>query len=224
MRRVFAASVMVMAALWAGPATAQNAPASSVPSGPLVNSWYVGLNTGAAVVEKFGGVVAVEGGMRFRRNLDIIGEIGWAQNSVSARQLDKISTLARSLASSQGATASGTLKAPVTFSGIGARWVLENSGRFRPYFLVTVGGAKVNLKPTLTLNGANITSTADQYGVTLGQDVIGKANHFASEGGIGVVSGIGTSWYVDLGARLLSINADQRVNVARIVIGGGYRF
>jgi hypothetical protein len=224
MRRVFAAGVMVMAALWAIPAAAQSAPASSVPAGPLVNSWYIGVNTGTAVVEKFGGVVGVEGGMRFRRNLDLIGEIGWVQNSVSARQIDKIDTLARSVAASQGGSASGSLKAPTTFSGLGARWVLENSGKFRPYFLVTLGGAKVNLKPSLTLNGADITSTASQYGVTLGQDVIGKANHFATEGGIGVVSGFGTSWYVDLGARLLSINADQRVNVARLVLGGGYRF
>jgi hypothetical protein len=195
-----------------------------VPSGPLVNSWYLGVNTGTAVVEKFGGVVGVEGGMRFWRNLDLIGEIGWVQNSVSARQIDKIDTLARSVAASQGGTASGSLKAPATFSGLGGRWVLEGAGRFRPYFLVTLGGAKVNLKPSLTLNGADITSTASQYGVTLGQDVIGKANHFATEGGIGVVSGFGTSWYVDLGARLLSINADQRVNVARLVLGGGYRF
>jgi hypothetical protein len=224
MRRVFAAGVIVMAALWAGPAAAQGDSASTMPSGPLVNSWYVGVNTGAAVVEKFGGVVGVEGGLRFWRNLDLIGEIGWVQNSVSARQVDKISTLARSIATSQGGTASGSLKAPATFSGLGGRWVLEDAGRFRPYFLVTIGGAKVNLKPTLTLDGANVTSTASDYGVTLGQDVIGKSNHFATEGGIGVLTGFGTNWYADLGARLLSVNADQRVNVARIVIGGGYRF
>jgi hypothetical protein len=224
MRRVFAAGVIVMAALWAGPAAAQGSSASTMPSGPLVNSWYVGVNTGTAVVEKFGGVVGVEGGLRFWHNLDLIGEIGWVQNSVSARQVDKISTLARSIATSQGGTASGSIKAPASFSGLGGRWVLEDAGRFRPYFLVTIGGAKVNLKPTLTLNGANITASASDYGVTLGQDVIGKSNHFATQGGIGVLTGFGTNWYADLGARLVSVNADQRVNIARLVIGGGYRF
>ena len=224
MRRVFVAGVMVMVGVWASSAAAQSTPASSTPSAPLVNSWYLGLNTGSAVVEKFGGVVAVEGGMRFWRNLDIVGEIGWVQNTVSARQIDKIDTLARSIAASQGGTASANLKAPATFSGIGGRWVLEDSGRFRPYFLVTLGGAKVNLKPTLALNGVDVTSSVSQYGVTLGQDVIGKANHFASQGGIGVIGALGTSFYYDVGARLLSINADQRVNVARIVVGGGYRF
>jgi hypothetical protein len=214
---------MVMMALWARPAAAQGNPAT-VPSGPLVNSWYIGVNTGAAVVEKFGGVVGVEGGLRFWRNLDLIGEIGWVQNSVSARQIDKVNTLARSIAAAQGGSASGSLKAPASFSGLGGRWVLEDSGRFRPYFLLTFGGAKVNLKPTLTLDGADVTSSASQYGVTLGRDVIGKSNHFATEGGIGVISGFGTNWYVDVGARLLSLNADERVNIARLVIGGGYRF
>jgi hypothetical protein len=220
---VYAAAVLAMMALWAIPAVAQTVPATSVPAGPLLNSWYIGASTGTAVVEKFGGVVSVEGGLHYRRNLDLIGEIGWVQNSVSASQIDKVATLARSIAS-QGGSASGSLKAPATFSGLGGRWVIESSGKFRPYFLVTLGGAKVNLKPKLTLDGTDVTGNAAQYGVTLGRDVIGKQSHFATEGGIGVLSAFGQSWYVDLGARLLSINADQRVNVARLVLGGGYRF
>ena len=58
MRQVLAAGVMVVAVLWTIPAAAQTAPAAKVPAGPIVNSWYVGINTGAAVVEKFGGVLS----------------------------------------------------------------------------------------------------------------------------------------------------------------------
>ena len=73
-------------------------------------------------------------------------------------------------------------------------------------------------------NGADVTSTASQYGVTLGQDVIGKYNNMAAEGGFGVLMGVGT-FYVDAGLRVLSISEPgQRANVARLVIGGGYRF
>ena len=59
--------------------------------------------------------------------------------------------------------------------------------------------------------------------MTLGQDVIGKYKDVATEGGVGVVAGFGM-WYIDGGARLISISGDERVNIARIVIGGGYRF
>jgi hypothetical protein len=214
---------MAVATLWAGPAMAQD-PAGPMPSGPIINSWYLGANTGAAVVENFSGVGALEGGVRFWRNLDLIGEIVWVGDAASRRELDKVGKLAESLGAMQGGSAAGDIRVPTTYGGLGGRWVLEQGGRFRPYFLGTIGGAKINRKAKLTLDGTDVTGSAAQYGITLGQDVIGKYNNFASEGGIGVVMGIGT-WYIDLGARLLSVNTDEaRVNIARIVIGGGYRF
>jgi len=223
MRRVLAAGVVVAAVLWTIPATAQTAPAAKVPAGPLLNSWYIGVNTGAAVVEKFGGVVGVEGGWRVWRNLDIIGEIVGVKNSVSNAELQRIALLAQSISPTVGGPGFGTMKVPTLYSGIGGRWVIENSGKFRPYFLVAVGGAKRDLQPTLLVNGVDITANPAPYGVTLGQDVIGKYKDVATEGGVGVVAGFG-AWYIDGGARLISISGDQRINIARIVIGGGYRF
>lgn len=223
MRRVFGAIVMMVAAVSATPASAQTA-APAMPSGPIVNSWYVGVNGGSAVVEKFGGAFGAEGGLRVWRNLDLIGELAAAQNIVSRRQLDRVGTLAQAVQDSTGSSASGNLKVPMRYGGLGARWVFEQSGTFRPYVLFTAGGAHTERKPTLTLAGADITGSAAQYGLTLGQDVIGKYNEFATEGGIGIVVGVGT-WYFDAGARLLSISGDdQRTNVARLVFGGGYRF
>jgi hypothetical protein len=217
--------LIVAAAFWASPAAAQSSPAAPVPAGPLINSWYLGANAGTAVVEKFGGVVGVEGGLRVWKHLDLVGEIVWIQDAVSRNQLDKMDTLAKSLAASQNGTATGTMKVPTTYAGIGGRWVLEDVGKFRPYFIVTVGDARTTLKPTLTLNGVDVTATAPQYGITLGEDVVGKYNNVATEGGLGVLMGVGTSFYVDVGARLMSISeTDQRVNVARLVVGGGYRF
>jgi hypothetical protein len=222
MRRVLAAGMMMTAALWTTSAAAQT-PTPQASTTPTVKSWYIGANTGAAVVENFSAVVGAEGGKRFWKNLDLVGEIAWVQDGVSRRQLDKVDTLARSIADSQHGTASSDMRVPTLYGGLGGRWVLEQSGKFRPYFLVTIGAAKVNLKPTIGLNGTDVTSSAATYGVTLGQDVIGKYNHFATEGGIGVLMSFG-EWYADGGARLLSISSDQRTNIARIVIGGGYTF
>jgi hypothetical protein len=223
MRRVLAAGMMIMAALWTESAAAQGASTPQASLEPTVKSWYIGANTGAAVVENFGGVLAAEGGKRFWKNLDLVGEIVWVQDAVNKRQLDKVGTLAHSIADSQHGTASSDMRVPTLYGGLGGRWVLEQSGKFRPYFLVTIGAAKINLKPTIGLNGTDVTGSAATYGVTLGQDVIGKYNHFATEGGIGVLMSFG-QWYADGGARLLSVSADQRTNIARIVVGGGYTF
>ena len=221
MRRVFGAVLMMAVVLSAASAEAQSGAATAAE--PIINSWYIGANTGTAVVERFSPVVGGEAGLRVWKSLDIVAEVAWAQDVVTRRQLDRVGVLAQSLAQSQGASASGNMKVPGLYAGAGARWVFEG-GKFRPYVLVTVGNAQTERKPTLTLGGADVTGSAAQYGVTLGQDVIGKYNNLATSGGIGILLGVGT-WYLDAGARLVSVDAkEQRVNVARVVLGGGYRF
>lgn len=233
MRRMFGASVIVAAILFPALAAAQpvagQQPAAAqtvddqVPAGPIINSWYAGVNTGVSVVEKFSGAVGVEAGMRLWRNLDGVAEFFWTPNAVTSGQLGRINTLADTLdAYGDGA---GSLKVPTAYYGVGGRWVFENSGRYRPYVLVTIGAARTNLKPTLTLDGQNVVDSAGDYGITLGDDVIGAHARFATEGGIGIVMAYGDTWYFDAGARLMSISGnEERTNVARLVIGGGYRF
>jgi hypothetical protein len=222
MTRVCGALVLVAILASAIPAGAQTA-ASDMPAGPIVNSWYLGANGGTAVVEKFGGVAAAEGGLRFWKSLDAVGELVWIQNGVTRRQLDQVGTIVTALNTTQGGGASGSMKVPMTYGGIGARWVFE-SGTVRPYIIATVGGARVNRKSSFALGGADITGSLAQYRVTLGQDLAGEYNQVATSGGMGIVMGIGT-FYVDVGVRMLSTSgAGQRTNVARLVLGGGYRF
>jgi hypothetical protein len=224
MRRVCILVAMVAAALWAGPAAAQAPASSNVPSGPIVNSWYLGANAGGAAVQNVGATFGVEGGVRVWKNLDAVGELAWVQDASARRQIGKVATLATTVAAAQGGVASSSLKVPALYGGIGVRWVFELSGKLRPYVVATVGGAKTELQPTISLNGANVTNSLSQYGVTLGQDVIGKYNNLATEEGIGVVMGVGT-YYFDGSLRVLSIaEAGQRANVVRLVVGGGYRF
>lgn len=209
------------------PAVAQTpAQPSQQPSGPSVNLWYIGANTGVAVVEKSGGIVGGEGGFRVWKNLDLVGEIVWMQNVVTRAQLDKANTIASYLSTTQGQPATSNVEVPATYWGLGARWVFEqvHLARMRPYFLATFGSGYTNIKSTFTLGGADVTGSLPQYGVTLGSDLAGKSNRFAVDTGGGVVWAFG-SWYTDFGVRLVSLGGqDQRTNVARVVVGGGYRF
>jgi hypothetical protein len=222
MQGVLRAVVVVTVLLWASPVIAQLTSGSTA-SEPIIDFGYVGLHTGGTIIETGGGVVGAEGGLRVWRHLDAIGGIVWASNVVTRRHLDDIEQLAAHLGQTQGVGASGDLRAPSLYGGLGARWVFEEA-RFKPYVMLTLGAARTTLKPELRLNGADVTGVANQYGITLGRDLIGRSNDFAAETGLGIVMGYG-QWYVDAGARLLSISGnDQRTNVARLLVGGGYRF
>jgi hypothetical protein len=221
MKQVLRAMCVLAVLAVAVPVWAQQPAATPSPS---VDSWYAGVNTGVGVVEKFGGVFGAEAGVRVWKNLDLVGELFWSGNVVTRRQLDNIELLAAHLQSTRGGSATGTLKVPAFYGGVGGRWVFEQDAMLRPYVILTLGGASTDLKPTLTLQGTDITDTASQYGLTLGSDVIGKSSSFATEFGLGVLWNR-DAWYADAGARLLSIATEgQRTNVARLVLGGGYRF
>lgn len=222
MMRACRALVTVAVLAMAVPAAAQTTGAG-VPAEPIVNSWYLGVNSGTAVVEKFGAVAGLDGGLRVWRNLDVIADLVWVDNAVSRRQVDLINTVADAIGQTQGGGAEGSLRVGVRYGGVGVRWVFEAS-KIKPYVLMTVGGAHINREPTLTLRGADVTNSTGQYGLTLGQDVIGKYKGSGASAGVGVVMGLGPA-YVDLGVRVLSVSEDgTRANVSRLVLGGGYRF
>ena len=196
-------------------------------SSPSMNLFYVGANTGIAVVEHVGGVFGGEAGGRVWKNLDIVAELAWMQNIVTRHTLDNATTVANYLQTTQGKPATSDVTVPAFYFGAGARWVFEKTdlGGFRPYVIMTLGSTHTNIKSTFTLNGTDVTNSLPQYGVTLGSDLAGTANNFTVSPGAGVVRSLNTSWYADLGVRLVSVSMqDQHANVVRLVIGGGYKF
>ncbi len=220
---VSALTLVPMSAAAQTPAPSQAQQAST----PSMNLWYVGANTGITVVEHVGGVFGAEAGARVWKNLDIVAELAWMQNVVTRHTLDSATTVANYLQTTQGQTATSDVEVPAFYVGAGARWVFEKTefGGFKPYVIVTLGSTHTNIKSTFTLGGTDVTNSLPQYGVTLGSDLAGTSNNFTVSPGVGVVRALNSSWYTDIGVRLVSIGTQsQQTNVTRLVLGGGYKF
>jgi hypothetical protein len=203
------------------PSTTQNAAAAA----PIVNVWYIGGAVGAGIVDSASVTGNVEAGFRIWKNLDLLVEGGYAGNLATRRELDRTGTIAASVQATQGSPVSSSITVPSTYATFGARWVFESSGRFRPYVLLSVGGAAVDLKPKFVVNGADVTGSLSNFGVTLGTDISGKYRPLAFGGGVGVLMPLGRRWYFDGSLRLLSVDTTgQRTNLSRVIVGIGRRF
>jgi hypothetical protein len=213
------------------PATAQTpAPPSgsttntSTPA-PIVNLWYIGGATGVGVVDSASAEGNIEAGMRIWKNLDLLIEGGYAGNLATRREEDHAATIAGLIQATQGSPVTSSLRVPSSYAAFGARWVFESTGRYRPYVLLSVGGASVNLKPKFVLNGADVTGSLSNFGITLGSDLSGSYRPSAVGGGVGILMPLGRKWYFDGSIRLLSVNtAVQRTNLSRLSFGMGRRF
>jgi hypothetical protein len=107
---------------------------------------------------------------------------------------------------------------------VNARWVFESQRMIRPYAMFGFGGARVDLNPTFTLGGTDITDALLQYGVTLGADLTGHSSHPAISFGGGILLPFG-KYYADVNYRLTSIMTEsQSTNVNRVNFGFGLRF
>jgi hypothetical protein len=191
----------------------------------MVNLWYIGGATGVAVVDSASAEGNVEVGMRIWKNLDVLIEGGYAGNLATRREADHAGTIAAILQAAQGSPVTSSIRVPSRYAALGARWVFESTSRYRPYVLLSVGGASVNLKPKFVLNGADVTGTISNFGITLGSDLTGSYRPSALGGGVGLLMPLGARWYFDGSIRLLSINtAVQRTNLSRVSFGVGRRF
>jgi hypothetical protein len=224
-RRVFSAALTVAVLASAVSARAQTPPVTSgQASAPSVNLWYIGGMTGLTVVQKSGAFVGGEAGFRVWQHLDLLVEGAWMQNVVTRRELGRAALLTTFLQQTQGQTATSTMKVPALYGAVGARWVLEREGRFRPYVEGMIGGARVQLKPTFALGGTDITAQLAQYGVTLGGDLTGTSSHAAFGAGVGVLMAQG-DWYLDFGLRLTAVSLpDQKTKIGRLNVEFGRRF
>ena len=207
------------------PAPPSGSTANPSTAAPIVNLWYIGGATGVGVVDSASAEGNVEVGMRIWKNLDVLIEGGYAGNLATRREEDHAGTIAGILQAAQGSAVTSSVRVPSSYAAFGARWVFESTSRYRPYVLLSVGGASVSLKPKFVLNGADVTGSLSNFGITLGSDLTGSYRPSAVGGGVGLLMPFGRRWYFDGSIRLLSINtAVQRTNLSRISFGMGRRF
>jgi hypothetical protein len=187
-------------------------------------NWFLGGSAGVGAVQNVGVLAGGELGYGVTDRIDLLGEVTWMQDVVTRRRLGFASTVASYLQSSQGGTATGTIKAPATYGGAALRIMLATQGRVQPYFTVGGGVAQVTYNPTFTVGNTDVTATLPQYGVTLGSDVTERVTNAAVMGGLGVRL-LQDRWYVDGAFRVTSIRTTgQATNVARASATFGLRF
>ena len=238
MQCVVGLAVGVFVALAAGTAHGQTTPppaqvpvAAPAPQVPVAKSeaplpgtkWYLGVLSGIQVVSRSGPIAGGEFGIRLRKNVQVVVEGGWFKDVVTDNRVDEVKSFATYLQQTQGLPATGDIDAPAWFGAVGLRYIYENSSGVRPYILANAGLARVEFRPSFTLNNQDITTSVSLYGVTLGRDLLGPGKHFMYSGGAGLV--FGNKWYLDLGVRLTRINTpDHATNVRRLSVGVGRRF
>jgi hypothetical protein len=229
MTRTVKGFLTVVALIAAVPATAQTptptpGPALQQAATGTPTNWFLGGVAGIGAVQNVGALAGGELGYNLTNRMDLVGEITWMQDVVTRRRLGFASTVASYLQSSQGGTATGTIKAPATYGGVALRIMLANQGLLRPYVTVGGGVAQVTYNPTFTLANADVTATITQYGVTLGSDVTERVTNAAVMGSLGVRL-LQDRWYVDGGFRVTSIRSTgQATNVVRASGTFGLRF
>jgi hypothetical protein len=185
---------------------------------------FIGGIGGASAVQKIGGMVGGEVGVQVTDRVGVLAEGVWLQNVVTRRRLDVAQTVAVFLHASQGGAATSTIVAPAFYSGGAVRVEFPTHGRVHPYITGGAGMARIALRPTFTLGGADVTTNLAQYGVTLGTDLTGEVTKPAFSVGFGVRL-TQARWYVDATIRMTSIHTEgQNTNVTRAGAGIGVRF
>ena len=236
MKCVVGVAAAVMVVLAAGSAQGQTTPPAATPApqapqvpvarseGPLPGTkWYLGMLSGVQVVARSAPVLGGEFGVRLKKNVQVVVEGGWLKDVVTDSRIAELASFATYMQQTQGQPATSDIDGPAWFGTAGLRYIFENSSGVRPYILANAGLARVEYRPSFTLNGRHISSNVAQYGITLGKDLLGAGNHFAYGGGAGLV--FGNKWYLDLGVRLTRINTpDHHTDVRRLSVGIGRRF
>lgn len=215
-KTLFAACAIAAAVGLARPAGAQTPGADA--------KWYGSVEAGASAVQNVGGLGGAQIGRHLSSRADVFAEALYLQDVATRRRAEAVSAVAGYLALSRGRAASATIDIPTWFAGGGIRYFLGSGASIRPYVIGQAGVARVALRPAFSLGGADVTSSLEQYGVTLGSDLTGTATRPAFGGGLGVVVGTG-AWYLDAGLRVISVQFEsQAANSKGVTIGIGRRF
>ena len=163
----------------------------------------------------------VEGGVALNPHITIFAEVGMIRDSADK----SIGPSAQIIANAIGTGATYSVRQPVGFGQLGARYNLDAHGKFQPYLAVEGGLAQVKRDVKFTLAGTDVTDKLSTYGVALGTDLGGTTTKPMFGGGVGVVYNLTSALVFDANYRFNIITtANKSTNVNRVGAGIGIRF
>jgi opacity protein-like surface antigen len=176
---------------------------------------------GNVTSQSYGGEI----GITVRPNLQVFVEGGQTRDVATAELSAAALIMAGAL--SQAATGSAfTVREPVSFGAAGVKWLVPMQGsKVQPYVMAGAGIASVKQDVKFTVNGTDVTSNIQQYGIVLGSDLSGSFSKPMLVLGAGVTYPMWQRLVLDLQFRFGRIFAeDAGINVSRLGLGIGFRF
>lgn len=184
---------------------------------------FVGQSAfGKVTSQSFG----LEAGWNLNPRLTIFAEIGHVRDTAHEDIGPAAQLIAVYLGQVQPAAVGYSVKQPVSFAQVGAKYNLPyGNHNLHPYVLVAGGGASVKRDVRFTIGNTDVTETLNTYGVVLGTDLAGTVNKGMVSAGAGVTWRPSGPWMIDLGYRYSHILTEApATNVNRIGLGLGVTF
>jgi opacity protein-like surface antigen len=190
---------------------------------------YAELTFGPTFGHKASASVGGEGGYwltvpdeRMIQRLGLFGEAGVMNNVATSA----IEAKGKKIADVYGATALAKQRAAYFDGGVIAQF--PTHGRFTPYALFGVGGARVTDKTTLAINGTTLTGAQlVALGIQLGTDLSGSYSKLFVTIGVGARVAITGRWIGDVSYRYGHISGETElapINTNRLQFGIGAKF
>jgi hypothetical protein len=183
----------------------------------------------AVAQSAFGNVTSqsygAEAGVTVFPNVQIFVEAGKTRNVATTAFSAAAQTIAGALSQTQ-ANVGFSVKEPVTFGAVGARFLIPVAdSKVQPYVMAGGGIAKVSQNATFTVGGTDVTGNMAQFNIVLGSDLSGSFTKPMFVLGGGVTYPLWQQLIADFQFRFGRILAeDGGINVSRAGIGIGVRF
>ena len=197
---------------------------SASPAPPAASKGYVE----AVAQSAFGNVTSqsfgAEAGFAIKPALQIFVDAGMVRDAAPSTLGPAALLIAGYLSQTQSnVTFRG--KVPVTFGVAGVRYRFKTSSKIEPYVLAGGGMAQVKKDVTFSVNGTDVTSGLEPFGVRLGTDLSGTETKPMLSIGVGAVWPAWQKLIIDFQYRYGRVfTEDEGLNVSRAGVGIGVRF
>lgn len=216
----FALGLAILCLGAAMPAQAQTASSASSTDRKM----FVEVDGGLTFSGTTSSVVEAEVGYTLKPALVLFAEAGRMQNVASNAISERAGVITSYLTTQGFGVASASVKVPVTFGAVGARYRLPRYLGFRPYVLASFGAASVKNNVHFSVDGTDITGQMLNYGVQLGSDLSGTQTAALFTMGGGATFPL-HAFFIDASARYAHLfTSPSGLNLGFAYAGLGYRF